>query len=89
MVDKIFFSEDAKRDIYRTKCLYDLAQKGDAFLDDIFNTLEVVKLMPEAFQVRYDSVRLIALEHFNFTLHYEISNDEIKVWRVLHQHQSY
>lgn len=89
MVDKIFFSEDAKRDIYRAKCQYDLAQKGDAFLDDLFNILEVVKLMPEAFQIRYDSVRFIALEHFNFTLHYEILNDEIKVWRVLHQSQNY
>ena len=44
MVDKIFFSEDAKRDIYRAKCQYDLAQKGDAFLDDLFNILEFVKL---------------------------------------------
>ncbi|WP_026451286.1 type II toxin-antitoxin system RelE/ParE family toxin [Aequorivita capsosiphonis] len=89
MADKIFFSEDAKRDIYRTKCQYDLAQKGDAFLDDIFNTLEVVKLMPEAFQIRYDSVRIVALEHFRFSIHYEIESDVIKVYRVIHQSQSY
>jgi hypoxanthine phosphoribosyltransferase len=88
MADKTFFSEDAKRDIYRAKCQYDLAQKGDLFLDDIFNTLEVIKLMPEAFQIRYNSVRIVALEHFNFTLHYEIKNDEIKVWRILHQSQN-
>lgn len=89
MADKTFFSEDAKRDIYRAKCQYDLAQKGDLFLDDIFNTLEVIKLMPEAFQIRYDSVRIVALENFKFTLHFEIKNDEIKVWRVLHQSQNY
>ncbi|SRX75926.1 type II toxin-antitoxin system RelE/ParE family toxin [Aequorivita antarctica] len=89
MADKTFFSEDAKRDIYTAKCQYDLAQKGDLFLDDIFNTLEVIKLMPEAFQIRYDSVRIVALEHFNFTLHFEIKNDEIKIWRVLHQSQNY
>jgi hypoxanthine phosphoribosyltransferase len=88
MADKTFFSEDAKRDIYKAKCQYDLAQKGDLFLDDIFNTLEVIKLMPEAFQIRYNSVRIVALEHFNFTLHYEIKNDEIKVWRILHQSQN-
>lgn len=89
MADKIFFSEDAKLDIYRAKCQYDLAQKGDLFLDDIFNILEVVKLMPQAFQIRYDSVRVVALEHFRFSLHYEINNNEIKVWRVLHQSQDY
>ncbi len=89
MADKIFFSEDAKRDIYSAKCQYDLAQKGDLFLDDIFNILEVVKLMPEAFQIRYHSVRIVALEHFSFALHYEIKDDEIKVWRVLHQGQNY
>ncbi|HBL80973.1 type II toxin-antitoxin system RelE/ParE family toxin [Aequorivita vladivostokensis] len=89
MADKIFFSEDAKLDIYRAKCQYDLAQKGDLFLDDIFNTLEVVKLIPQAFQIKYDSIRVVALEHFRFSLHYEIKDNEIRIWRVLHQHQSY
>lgn len=89
MADKIFFSEDAKRDIYRAKCQYDLAQIGALFLDDIFNTLEVVKLMPEAFQIKYDFVRIVALEHFSFSLHYEIEGDAIKVYRVLHQRQNY
>lgn len=89
MADKVFFSEDAKRDIYKAKCQYDLAQKGDLFLNDIFNILEVVQLMPKAFQVRYNSVRIVALEHFSYALHYEIMNDGIKVWRVLQQRQNY
>ncbi len=89
MADNIFFSEDAKRDIYRAKCQYDLIQKGDFFLDDIFNTLEFVKLMPEAFQIKYDNVRVVALEHFNFTIHYEIKDGQINIWRVLHQSQNY
>lgn len=89
MADKVFFSADAKKDIDRVKCQYDISQKGDLFVDDIFNTLEIVKLMPEAFQIRYDSVRIVALENFRYTLHYEISVDTIKVWRVLHQSQDY
>lgn len=89
MADEVFFSEDAKRDIHRAKCQYDLVQKGDWFLDDIFNTLEFVKLMPEAFQINYDNMRIVALEHFNFTLHYEFNGDEIRVYRVLHQKQNY
>lgn len=89
MADSIFFSEDAKRDIYSAKYQYDLVHKGDLFLDDIFNILEVVKLMTQAFQVRYNSVRIVAVEHFSFSLHYEIMDDGIKVWRVLHQSQNY
>ncbi|MEM0518247.1 MULTISPECIES: type II toxin-antitoxin system RelE/ParE family toxin [Aequorivita] len=89
MADKTFFSEDAKRDIYRAKCQYDLAQKGDLFLDDIFNTLEVIKLMPEAFQIRYDSVRIVALEYFSFNIHYELTDGSIKIYKVLHQRQNY
>lgn len=89
MADNIFFSEEAKLDIYKAKCQYDLAQKGDLFLDDIFNTLEFVKLMPQAFQVRYNSMRIVALNHFDFTIHYEIKGEEIKVYRVLHQRQNY
>lgn len=89
MADKVFFSEDAKRDIYKAKCQYDLVQKGDLFLDDIFNTLEFVKLMPKAFQIKYDGVRIITLNHFSFNIHYELMNDKIKIYRVLHQRQNY
>lgn len=89
MADKLFFSEDAKLDINKVKCQYDIAQKGDLFLDDIFNTLEIVKLMPEAFQIRYDDVRIVALENFRYSIHYEIDIDTIKIWRVLHQRQNY
>lgn len=88
MVYRIFFSEDAKCDIYRAKCQYDLAQKGRVFLDDIFNNLEVVKLMPEAFEMRYNSVRIVALEHFRFSIHYQIEKDMIKIFGIIHQSQS-
>lgn len=82
MADNLQFSEDARIDIHRAKCYYDFWNKGEDFLDDLFHQCDIILLMPEAFQIRYKNLRLIRLEYFDYTIHYEYKASRIWIYRV-------
>lgn len=89
MVNNVVFEDDAIRELNKAKCYFDSLGKGDLFFKDIENHIELIKEMPFAFQIRYKSVRIIALEKFSYTIHYTIYKKTIVVLNILNQSQDF
>jgi plasmid stabilization system protein ParE len=90
MEENYEFSDEAKLELYKAQCYVKLIGKEDDFLDDLVNQLKLIISMPRAFQERYNGVRIIKFEHFNYSIHYRLrDNGSIIVYRVLNQSQDY
>lgn len=82
-------SKEADIELYRAMCYFKLYNKETSFMDDLLNHLRVICLMPKAFQLRYKNVRIVNLEHFNFSIHYTIYHERIVILRILNQNQDF
>lgn len=89
MVDSVRFDEDATRELHRAKCFFDFIDKGEEFLDDMENQIAMIVSMPFAFQIRYNEVRIVKFDHFSYTIHYTVNNDEIVILNILNQFQDF
>ena len=89
MVVKIEYSEQAQIDIHRAKCFFDLSGKGEDFLDDLFRHEDLIKLMPEMYQIKYRSIRIVNLEYFKYAIHYILMERHIFIYRVYPHGQNY
>lgn len=89
MIDNIRFDDDAVRELHRAKCFFDTTGKGNDFLNDMENQLELVKAMPFAFQIRYKEVRIIKFEFFSYTIHYTVLSKTVIILNILNQFQDY
>ena len=81
--------KEADIEFHRAICYFKLYNKEESFIDDLLNQLRVICSMPKAFQLRYKNVRIVNLEHFNFSIHYTIYHDLIVVLRILNQNQGF
>ncbi len=82
-------SKEADVELHKAICYFKLYNKEESFMDDLLNQLRVVCSMPKAFQLRYKKVRIVNLEHFNFSIHYTIYNKRIIILRILNQNQDF
>jgi hypothetical protein len=89
MVDSVRFDEDAKRELHRAKCFFDSIDKGEDFLEDLDNQILMILSMPFAFQIRYKEVRIVKFDHFSYTIHYIINDNEIIILNILNQIQDF
>ena len=90
MEENYEFSEEAKLELYKAQCYFKLANRETEFLDDLINQLLLMISMPRAFQERYNAIRIIKFEHFNYSIHYKLRDDNsIIVYRILNQNQYY
>ena len=89
MEDKVRFEKDALIELNKAKCYFDSLEKGEQFLNDFENQIDLVIAMPEAFQVRYKQVRIINFDYFSFTIHYVFKNNIVIILNVLNQYQTY
>lgn len=87
MAVKIEYSEQSQIDIHKAKCYFDLYGKGDDFLNDLFRYEDLIRLMPEMYQIKYKSVRIANLENFKYAIHYIFTNGHIYIYRVYPHHQ--
>ena len=89
MGNKVFYSDEAKIDIHRAKCYLDFYDKGADFLNDLFHQEDVIRLMPEAFQIRYRNQRIIKLSYFEYYVLYSVQNNSVYIQRVTNQIYKY
>ena len=82
-------TEEAKLELHRAICYFEFLGKENSFLDDLIHQLRLIIQMPTAFQLRYQNIRIVGLQNFNYSIQYRIVNDEILILRILHQNQSY
>ena len=86
---RVEFSKVARIEFHKAKCLMDFNGKEQEFWLDVDRQIELIRKFPYAFQIRYKNVRVVALENFNFSIHYMIDNDGIMVLRFLNQKQDF
>lgn len=88
MADKIIrFTEEARIEFHKVKCYMAFTNKEEEFWLDVERHLHMALEYPEAFQIRYRNVRIIALERFNYSIHYVKKSYGILVYRFLNQNQ--
>jgi len=89
MVDDIIVLEVAKKELHQAMCYFELYERSKDFLNDFESQMEIIKIMPQGFQIRYKQVRIISFNHFQYTIHYIIEDTTIFILHVLNQSQSY
>lgn len=89
MEENYDISDEAKLELHKAKCFFEFLEKEEEFLDDFLHQLRVISQMPYGFQIRYRNVRIVKFEHFNYSIHYAIFNEQIIILRILNQLQSY
>lgn len=89
MVDEVEYSEQAQLDIHKAKCFFDLSEKGEDFLDDLFRQEDLIRLMPEMYQIKYSAIRIANLVNFRYAIHYIFQNKRIYIYRVFPHGQEY
>ncbi|WP_445731658.1 type II toxin-antitoxin system RelE/ParE family toxin [Mariniflexile sp.] len=82
-------SKEADIDLNKAICFFRMYDKEEAFTDDLINQLRLICSMPKAFQLRYKKVRIVQLEHFNYSIHYTIFNKRILILKILNQNQNF
>ena len=90
MEENFEFSAEAKTELFRAKCYFKLIDREEEFLDDLINQLNIIQNMPEAFQIRYKSVRIVHFDIFDYSIHYRLKlNGKITIYHILNQKQDF
>lgn len=89
MGDEIKTTDEARIELHKAKCFFEFSNKEDEFWEDFNRQMDILLLMPEAFQVRYRDVRVITLERFDYSVHYVVKPYGILIYRFLNQRQNY
>lgn len=82
MVVKVVYSEQAQIDVHKAKCYFDLIGKGEEFLDDLFHQEDLIRAMPEMYQIKYRKVRISNFQYFKYSIHYLFENGQVFIYRV-------
>ena len=65
---------------YETKQL----NLGNDFLSSIEDSLNIINLNPQAFQLKYKHIRAVYIKHFPYGIFYSVEQDKIIVMAVFH-----
>jgi len=79
----------ALQDIQNGAAYYQLQQKGlgKRFEKQVNTTFKKIKKFPFAASLAYDSVRYCVIDHFPFTILYELDEACIYILRIFNTHQ--
>ncbi|TCI93595.1 type II toxin-antitoxin system RelE/ParE family toxin [Tenacibaculum sp. M341] len=58
-----------------------------SFLSDFNSLLDRIIIFPEIYQLSYKNIRIGFLEAFPYGIHYEIIDDKIIIYAILHTSQ--
>ncbi|MBM3861616.1 MAG: type II toxin-antitoxin system RelE/ParE family toxin [Verrucomicrobia bacterium] len=57
---------------------------GVAFADEILRTIELARLFPRLGSPEEDNVRSLITKRFPFVIYYEVMQEKLWVWAVMH-----
>ncbi|TYB79121.1 type II toxin-antitoxin system RelE/ParE family toxin [Bizionia myxarmorum] len=83
------FTDEARVEFHRAKCFMEFNGQENEFWSDVEKHIELIKEFPDAFQIRYKNIRIVFLEKFNYSIHYEVQPNSILVYRFLNQSQDF
>ena len=89
MGDEVKTTDEARIEIHKAKCFFEFNRKEEEFWEDFNRQVDMILMMPEAFQIRYRNVRIITLKRFNYSIHYVTKPYGVLIYRFLGQRQDY
>ena len=83
------FSREADIELNTIDCFFGAVGIGEKSHNDFHFRIMHIQSNPFQFQLRYKDIRMVQLKHFNYSIHYTVSANNVMVLRILGQHQSY
>lgn len=83
------FSREADIEFNTIDCFFGALGIGDRFHKDFHMQIMRIQANPYQFQIRYKDIRIVHLQHFNYSIHYNVIEKAITVLRILNQYQNY
>lgn len=89
---KVIVSEPAKSDLRNAAQYYNSQQRGlgTKFLRAIKDSILIIRNHPEAFQIRFNDIRIGIPNKFPYLIFYNVNydNNEIRIIAILHSAQN-
>lgn len=85
----IEFSHEADIEFNTIDCFFGAIGIGERFHKEFHSQMMRILSNPFQFQIRYADIRIVHLRQFNYSIHYNIIDENITILRILNQHQSY
>lgn len=83
------FSREADIEFNMIDCYFVALGIGENFHRDFHMQVMRIHSNPFQFQLRYEDISIVHLNHFNYSIYYNVIEDTITVLRILNQHQFY
>ncbi|EGV44550.1 hypothetical protein BZARG_2139 [Bizionia argentinensis JUB59] len=88
-VRSVEFTDEARVEFHKAKYFMEFNGQENSFWSDVDKHIELIREYSFAFQIRYKKIRIISLEKFNYSIHYEVKLNSILVFRFLNQSQDF
>lgn len=89
MIVNYEMSDDAISDLHKAQCFFKFVNKENAFMENLLKQLRLVKSMPKAFQIRYRNIRIVQFSKFEYSIHYIVLDDKIRILKIINQRQNF
>lgn len=89
MTYKVVVSHEAQIELATTECYFRSKNLAVEFLEDFLHQISFLEKTPTSFETKYRNIKIILFEHFNFSIHFVIENDQVIILRILNQRQNY
>ncbi|AUS05515.1 hypothetical protein C1A40_08565 [Tamlana carrageenivorans] len=89
MVYKLIISPEAFREIDLAVCYFKTKNIEDSFLKELSEQITFLEKHPLTRQVRYKNIRIHLFEKFNYSFHYVVVHDEVRILSFLNQKQDF
>lgn len=88
---RLFVRPEAERDLFAARDWYEHRRLGlgDEFLDEVTLAMLELERTPELPRLYFRKFRRVRLRRFPYKLFYQVEDDVVIVFRVLHAHQAH
>lgn len=89
MAYKVEISEEAQIELSVAECYFRIKSLHTSFLQDFFKQIKFLESTPQSFQIKYQKIRIINFDDFNYSVHYLIVKNKVLILRILNQRQNF
>lgn len=89
MIYKLVISPEASKEIDLAVCYFKTKQIEKTFLKDLREQIDFLEKHPLSRQIRYKNIRIHLFEKFNYSFHYVVVNNEVRILHFLNQKQDF
>lgn len=86
---KVSISKEAQIELNVAECFFKTKELHIKFMEGFFRQIQFLKTTPFSFQTKYKNIRIALFDEFNYSIHYVIENNQVKILRILNQRQDF